>query len=375
LSKPKFLVVGAGFAGAVIARELADAIDCHVDVIDVRPHLAGNAYEKTCSETGAKYHVYGPHIFHTNDARIYDYLSRFTEWLPYKHKVLASVEGVGDVPLPVNADTISLLTGKSIANAEELEVVLAEVRVDIPKPENAWEYALSYYGEQVSELFFRRYSWKMWGIDLRDLPVSVLARIPFRTGTNPYYFDDSFQSMPKAGYTSLIEKMLDHPRISVSLNVRFSKEMELGYSHTFCSMPIDEYYGFEFGELGYRSIVFEHRHGEQFPHEVPTVNFTDTGRYTRKTNWDLYPGLGGGCEALVTYETPCDYRENNMERYYPVKTTDGRFSKIYECYRDVSKANASITFIGRCGQYRYFDMHQVVANSLTIARRFLLARG
>jgi UDP-galactopyranose mutase len=367
----KILVVGAGFSGAVIARELAETGNYHVDVIDKRDHIAGNAYDEIHQETGVRYHKYGPHIFHTNDKRIFDYLSQFTEWLPYQHRVEAWVEGVGHVPLPVNMTTINRLYGLSISSEEELNAYLERVRITCLNPKSASQFLENIYGAVLTELFFSRYTEKMWGLSLREMHSSVVARLPVRKDDNPYYFNDSYQCMPAKGYTHLIGAMLEHEAIAVALNTTFSKSVEKSYSHVFNSMPIDEYFDFEFGELPYRSIKFEHRVAESFSAKVPTVNFTDISPYTRKTNWKLYPGCGGGEKELVTYEEPCDYRDNNMERYYPVKTLSGEPQEIYRKYKRKAETLSNITFVGRCGQYIYYDMHQVVGNSLGIVGGFI----
>lgn len=363
------LVVGAGFAGAVIARELAKH-GYNVDVVDARNHIGGNAYDAIHEQSGARYHVYGPHIFHTSDKSIVDYLSQFTSWMPYHHKVKAIVDELGDVPLPVNLDTINLIYGKKLEAKEEVQDFLAAQAVWCERPENAWEHLLSIYGERLTKLFFEAYTQKMWALSLKDLPASVVARLPVRFDNDPHYFNDSFQMMPEKGYSAVFDAMLDHPRIQVNLSQVYSPSMSKGYYHTFNSMPIDEYFHQRFGELPYRSIIFDHR-CEAFEHDVPTVNFTDDGPYTRKTGWELYPGCGGGHSSLVTYERPCDYKDNDYERYYPVKTVDGWPQERYKQYRELAKTVENVTFIGRCGQYIYYDMHQVIANSLKIAKSFL----
>tara|TARA_R110001592_G_scaffold12335_2_gene59055 strand:+ start:4425 stop:5573 length:1149 start_codon:yes stop_codon:yes gene_type:complete len=370
-SKKKVLVVGAGFSGAVIARELAESGKYFVDVIDKRNHIAGNAYDQIHAVSGARYHKYGPHIFHTNDRKIFDYLSKYTEWIPYQHAVQVLVDGVGAVPMPINLDTINKVYGLELNTEAAAKDFLDSIRLDIERPANAQEYLHSVYGERLTELFFSRYTKKMWGLELLQMSVAVVARIPVNLCKDSRYFKDEFQCMPLKGYTALFENMLGHEYIKVNLGVEFNKNTEGEYSHVFNAMPIDSYYDYCFGELPYRSIKFEHRVGEVFDHDVPTVNFSDSGVYTRKTNWDFYPGCGGGSTSLVTYEIPCDYRDNDMERYYPVKTTDGRPQEIYRQYLELAKQERSLTFIGRCGQYIYYDMHQVVANSLKIANEFL----
>jgi UDP-galactopyranose mutase len=368
--KQRVLVVGAGFSGTVIARELAESGQYEIDVIDKRNHIGGNAYDEIHSVSGARYHKYGPHIFHTNDRRIFEYLSRFTDWLPYQHKVQVLVDGAGTVPMPINLDTINSIYDLDMSTAAEAQCFLDSIKLDIPLPKNAQEYLQSVYGERLTELFFSRYTKKMWGLELAGMSAAVVARIPINLGKDSRYFKDEYQCMPLNGYTALFENMLCHENIKVELGVEFSKSMERAYSHVFNAMPIDSYFDYCFGELPYRSIKFEHRMGEVFNHDVPTVNFSDSGIYTRKTNWDLYPACGNGSSAMITYEIPCDYKDNNMERYYPVKTTDGQPQEIYRQYQELAKKAQSVTFIGRCGQYIYYDMHQVVANSLSIVNDF-----
>lgn len=367
----KVLVVGAGFAGAVIARELAEAGGYRVTVIDRRDHIAGNAYDPVHPNTGARYHKYGPHIFHTNSRQIFEYLSQFTQWLPYRHVVNAVLPDGRAAPMPMNRDTVNVHYGLTLANETEMRAFLETVREPIAEPANAQEHLYSIYGRELTDLFFGRYTSKMWGLELAEMPISLVARLPVRYDSDANYFNDEYQGMPAQGYLSLFEKMLDHPHIEVRLNTAFAVSMEDEYAHVFNSMPIDEYFDNSFGPLPYRSIRFDHRFNEPFDYQVPTVNFTDTGKYTRKTAWPLYPGCGGEVGGHVTYEEPCSYEDNNLERYYPIKTIDGWPQRRYKQYEALAKEKKNMTFIGRCGQYVYYDMHQVVANSLNIAKNFL----
>lgn len=364
-------MVGAGFAGSVIARRLADTGQFQVMVIDRRDHIAGNAYDPIHPHTGTRYHQYGPHIFHSNNMEIVDYLSRFTKWKPYQHRVRAILPNGESAPMPINRETLNRLFDLALVDEEEVKAFLREKREPIETPLNAEEYLRSIYGSELTELFFGRYTQKMWGLALSDTPVSVVARLPVRYSDNPFYFDDKFQMMPANGYLEMFHRILDHENIEVHLETAFCKDMEGDYSHIFNSMPIDEYFDEAFGPLPYRSIKFEHRFSEAFEYDVPTVNFTDTGKYTRKTAWALYPGCEGSVGTHVTYEEPCSYEENNLERYYPIKTIDGWPQRRYKQYEDLSRQKDNMTFIGRCGQYIYYDMHQVVANSLSIAKKFV----
>jgi UDP-galactopyranose mutase len=372
--KKNILVVGAGFAGATIARELADSRRYNVHIIDQRNHIAGNAYDPINSELNLRVHQYGPHIFHTNNQRIFDYLSRFTQWLPYQHKVEAWVDNVGYVPLPINRTTLNIIYQRQLNNEEEVKQFLNSIKCHHSIPANAQQMAENIYGVKLTQLFFARYTQKMWAMSLSELPSDVLARLPVRYDNNNHYFNDTLQAMPKHGYLTLFENLLDHPDIAISLSCGFEKTMEKDYYHVFNSMPIDVYFDEKYGALPYRSIQFIHERVGQHTQPVPTVNFTDEGIYTRQTDWRLYPGcdLGQRSEILLTKEIPCSYEENNFERYYPVKTVAGVPQQIYRQYKSEAEKLSHITFIGRCGQYIYYDMHQVVANSLKIARDFLL---
>lgn len=371
----RYLVVGAGFAGAVVARELAEAGDCTVEVIDSRDHIGGNAFDRTDPETGIRVHVYGPHIFHTSDQTVVDWLSRFTAWLPYRHRVEALVEGHGHVPLPPNRTTLRRLTGLPLPDEAAVRAYLDSVRSRHLQPRNARESAENVYGPGLTELFFARYTRTMWGIALDDLPAAVLARLPVRHDDRDEYFDDTFQAMPRDGYTAMFGRMLDHPAIRVDLSTPWRRGLEDGYDHAFLSLPIDAYFAEAHGPLPYRSIRFHHQRVAGHRQPVPTVNFTDGGRFTRRTDWRLYPGHGGGETALLTTEEPCSYEDNGFERYYPVKTVDGVPQARYERYRAMAAGLDRVTFIGRCGQYRYYDMHQVVANSRQVARGFIGRRS
>ncbi len=371
--KKKILIVGAGFAGATVARELADSGHYKVHVIDQRNHVAGNAYDPIDKDLNLRIHQYGPHIFHTNDENIFVYLSRFTSWLPYEHKVAALVDKAGYVPLPINRITLNKIYQLQLDNEEAVREFLGRIKCNHHKPSNAKEMAENTYGVELTQLFFGRYTKKMWALELSELPAAVLARLPVRYDDNSNYFSDKFQAMPAHGYLSLVENMLDHDDISISLSCTFVKDMEKDYHHIFNSMPIDVYFDHQFGALPYRSVKFIHETVVEHSQPVPTINFTDEGTYTRQTDWRLYPGcdVGGRSKTLLTKEIPCSYEDNNFERYYPVKTVEGGPQKIYRRYRDEAEKLSHVTFIGRCGQYIYYDMHQVVANSLKIANAYI----
>jgi len=331
----RILIVGAGFSGAVIARELAEA-GFEILLIDKRDHSGGNAFDYQ-NEHGIRVHKYGPHIFHTNSKNVYTWLSRFTEWVPYNHKVKALLNDGRFVTLPVNKET-SKIVGF----------------------------------ENVVSTFIRPYSEKMWGMKLEELDPNILQRVPIRDDLNEYYFpNDEFQYMPKDGYSSIFNKILDHPNIELKLNTSFSKKEEVDFDHVFSSMPIDEYYNCVFGALPYRSIIFNYIHVPApfvFPNSV--INFTHSGPQTRVTEWKHFPNHGKN-EAMttITYETPCDYTINNMERYYPVKDMLGDNKRLYLRYKNIK--NDKVTFIGRLGLYAYLDMDQCINSALITAKKFL----
>jgi UDP-galactopyranose mutase len=373
------LVVGAGFAGAVYARELAER-GWQVEVIDRRPHVAGNAFD-TVDATGIRRHVYGPHLFHTSNDRVMEWLRRFTAFLPYEHRVAAYVPSLGRcVPLPVNRATINAVFGETLASAEATRDFLARIAVPIANPANAAEYLQSRIGTTLTDLFFRPYTRKMWGLELEQMAASVVSRIPLRLDEDDRYFPgDRHQGLPQGGYAELIARILDHPLIRVSLGTPFAKAMLRGHAFCFNSMPIDEYFDGALGPLPYRSLRFHHRTepGSYALGDTAQVNFTDDGIHTRQSDWSRLPGhvLRDTGTKTVTLEEPCADRDNDMERYYPVKTSDGRHEALYERYLALAGAERRLQFIGRCGTYRYLDMDQVINQSLQGVRAWLTQAG
>ena len=372
----KILVVGAGFAGAVIARELAEA-GHSITVIDSRNHIAGNAYDYK-NEYGIRVHKYGPHIWHTSNDEAQNWFSKFTDWIPYQHKVMAVLADGEYVPLPINRETINKTLGTNFTTNEEAEAFLEQEREKIPENEitNSQQLIYSTVGKRLCDIFFAPYTKKMWGVGLEELSASVAARIPTKLSDDGLYFPkDKYQAMPLHGYTAAFEKIFDHENIEVQLNTSFSKDMEKDFDHIFNSMPIDVYFDEKFGKLPYRSIKFidvNMNEGVEESLPAPTVNFTTTQKFTRVTEWKNYPGHGSGNGTTsFTYELPCDYTENNEERYYPVKDVDGKYRKNYIQYEKFAKENKpNMTFIGRCGTFQYLDMWMVICQTLKIAREF-----
>ncbi len=372
--KPRVLVVGAGFAGATYARELADG-GYRVDVIDRRGHIGGNAYDAV-ADSGVRVHIYGPHLFHTNSKQIVNWITRFGAFERYEHRVVAALPGGRRVPLPVNRATINAVFGERLATPDEVRDFVRRQAEPIDDPRNAAEYLLSRIGRTLTELFFRPYTRKMWGLDLEDISAAVVKRIPLRFDDEDRFFPgDRYQMLPRDGYRRLFESIFDHPDISVYLNTAFDRAMTQSYAHCFTSMSIDEYFEEAFGPLPYRSIRFHHRDVPQSYRAGPaaTTNYTDDGPFTRETDWSQLPRhvVNPGEAKTVTREEPCDYRENQMERFYPVKTSDQRHEEAYARYAALAAKDTRISFIGRCGTYQYLDMHQVISQSRARAHAWM----
>ena len=304
-------------------------------------------------------------------AHVVDWLQRFGEFVPYQHRVAALLPSAGCdrfAPLPVNRTTVSLVFGVPLADTEAMQRLLASQAVPCAAPRNAAEHLYSRIGTTLTNLFFRPYTEKMWGLDLEDMDAAIVNRIPLRLDDEDRYFPtDTFQIMPRHGFTALFANILDHTNITVALDTPFTRDLARGYDHCFNSMAIDEYYGEEYGPLPYRSIRFHNRAepaGYALGH-TSVVNFTDDRAHTRQTDWSRLPHhAGAGPNKTITLEQPCDYRDNALERYYPVKTSDGRNDATYRRYAARAAAEPALTFIGRCGTYQYLDMHQVINQSL-----------
>lgn len=329
------LIVGSGLSGSVIARKLVSH-KFKVVIIDKRDHIGGNVFDYTNSK-GIRIHKYGPHLFHTNNKKVVDFIQKFSEWLEYKHKVKAILNDGRYVTLPVNKST------KKIVGEEN-----------------------------IIETFFRPYSEKMWGMKLEDLNPDIINRVPSRDDDNEFYFpNDNYQLIPKKGYTDFVKKLTNHKNIEIRLNTCFERKMEKEYDYIFNSMPIDEYYDYKYGKLDYRSIKF---HNIDFPSPkllpVVTVNFTNKSKFTRMTEWKNLPEHGiNENYTTITYEEPCSPQENNNERYYPVKDLIGKNRKIYLKYKKIK--NEKVEFIGRLGLYSYLDMDQCISSALKSSENFL----
>lgn len=365
----RVLVVGAGFAGSTMARQLADA-GVPVTVIDKRAHLGGNAFD-TYDSNGLLIHPYGPHIFHTNAARVFDWLSRFTEWRPYEHRVLAKV-GEGLVPVPINRTTINALYNLNL-DEKGIEQFLDGVKIPVDEIKNSEDLVLSSVGLDLCEKIFRGYTRKQWGLDLSELSAGVAARIPTRINDDDRYFTDSFQAMPKSGYTALFEKMLRHGLIDVRLSTPYRAyiaENPARYCHVVFTGPIDEYFEYRFGHLPYRSLEFEHLHFAEMARfqAVGTVNYPNDYEFTRVTEFKHLTGQVHAGTSIVR-----EYSRSFGEPFYPIPRPESE--AIYQRYKKLAAVTSGVTFLGRLAQYRYYNMDQVVAGALKKAEQIIDSIG
>ena len=356
-----WLVVGAGFAGSVIARQLATQRDESVLVIDRRPHIGGNAYDRY-DRAGILIHQYGPHIFHTNSQAIFDFLSQFTDWRRYEHRVLAHVDGQL-LPIPINLDTVNRLYGLNL-NSEELERWFAEQAEPVDEIKTSEDVVVSKVGRDLFQKFFEGYTKKQWGVYPRELDKSVTSRVPTRTNRDDRYFGDEFQFMPAEGYTRMFERMLDHPNIKIMLQADYAEiKTHVPHRRTIFTGPIDEYFGFRLGKLPYRSLKFRHvTLDEEWHQPVAVVNYPQTEKFTRVTEYKHLTGQVHP-QTSITYE----FSSDTGDPYYPVPRAENQ--ELYKRYEALALATRDVWFVGRLATYRYYNMDQVVGQALATFRR------
>jgi UDP-galactopyranose mutase len=353
-----YLIVGAGFAGSVLAERLANGSGKSVLICDKRPHIGGNAYD-CYNDDGILIHRYGPHIFHTNSRDVFDYLSQFTEWREYQHRVLACVDGML-VPIPINIDTINKLYGLNL-NSLEIKDFYESVREKRDPVKTSEDVVINAVGRELYEKFFRGYTQKQWGLDPSELDASVTARVPTRTNRDSRYFTDHYQAMPRNGYTRMFERMLDSPRIKVMLNCDYNEiEDEIEYGEMIYTGPIDSFFDYRYGELPYRSLEFKHEtHDVEFFQEAPVVNYPNGQAYTRITEFKYLTGQTHR-KTSVVYEFP----KAEGDPYYPVPRPEN--AELYAKYKALADARSDVHFVGRLATYKYYNMDQIVAQALTI---------
>ncbi len=356
-----YLVVGAGYAGSVLAERLAAGAGKDVLVIDRRPHIAGNAFDHY-DDAGILVHRYGPHIFHTNSERVFRYLSRFTEWRPYEHRVRAYVDGKL-LPMPINLDTVNELYGLDLTS-EELVDFLAERAEPVERARTSEDVVVGTVGRDLYKTFFRGYTRKQWGLDPSELDASVTARVPTRTNRDDRYFTDEFQAMPRHGFTRMFERMLDHPNIKVMLNTDLREvERLVPYRRMIYTGPIDEFFDFRYGKLPYRSLDFRFEtHDVPVFQPAPVVNYPNDHEHTRVTEFKYLTGQEHPMTSVV-YEYP----QPEGDPYYPVPRPEN--AVLYKQYKELADATPEVEFVGRLATYKYYNMDQVVAQALAVFDR------
>ncbi|WP_184231413.1 UDP-galactopyranose mutase [Xanthomonas arboricola] len=358
-----YLIIGAGFAGSVLAERLAAGLGKRVLVVDRRPHIGGNAYDFH-DDAGVLIHRYGPHIFHTNAQRIVDYLSNFTQWRPYEHRVLAQV-GEQQVPIPINMTTLNRLYGLQLTTEEDAAAFLASRAEPVADIQTSEDVVINQVGRELYETFFQGYTRKQWGLDPSQLDKSVTSRVPTRTNDDDRYFTDTFQQMPLHGYTRMFERMLDHPNIKVMLNTDYREiRDELDYDQLVYSGPVDEYFDYCYGKLPYRSLRFQHSTVDQEHFQsVATVNYpAEDVAYTRITEYKHLTGQQHPKTSL-THEYP----SAEGDPYYPIPRAEN--AELYRRYERLAAETPNVTFLGRLGTYKYYNMDQVVGQALALFKR------
>lgn len=358
-----YLIVGAGFAGSVLAERLASQAGKKVLIIDKRDHIAGNAYDYY-NEDGILIHKYGPHIFHTNSKEVFEYLGQFTEWRPYEHRVLASVDGQL-VPIPINLTTINQLYGLNL-NSSQVEEFFASKAEKVPQVKTSEDVVVGKVGRELYEKFFRGYTRKQWDLDPSELDASVTARVPTRTNKDDRYFTDTYQAMPLHGYTVMFQKMLSHPNIKIMLNTDYKEVIDMiPHKQLVYTGPIDAYFDYCYGKLPYRSLEFKFETIDKDVFQpTGTVNYPNEQLYTRITDFKYLTGQKHPKTAIV-YEFP----RAEGDPYYPVPRPEN--AEIYKKYQQLAATMTNTYFVGRLATYKYYNMDQVVAQALTTFKKIL----
>jgi UDP-galactopyranose mutase len=362
-----YLIIGAGFAGSVIAERLASVLGKSVLLVDRRPHIGGNAFDHY-NEHGILVHRYGPHIFHTNSREVFEYLSQFTEWRQYEHHVLASVDGQL-LPMPINLDTLNRLYGLNMNSFEAAKFLasMAEVRGPVKTSEDV---VVSKIGRELYEKFFRNYTRKQWDMDPSELDAAVTARVPVRTNRDDRYFTDTYQAMPLHGYTRMFENMLDHPKIKILLNADYREvEDEIPYRNLIFTGPIDEFFDYRYGKLPYRSLHFKHDtiNRPVFQPQA-VVNYPNEHLYTRITEFKYLTGQEHSKTSIV-YEYP----QAEGDPYYPIPRAEN--DATYKRYKALAEQTTGVHFVGRLATYKYYNMDQVTGQALTLFKKLRADRA
>jgi UDP-galactopyranose mutase len=369
MSNKRILLVGAGLSGAVIARKLAEAGHSAV-VLDERAHIAGNCFTERDSDTGVMVHVYGPHIFHTDDEPVWDYVNRFQTFMPYVNRV-KTTSGGRVFLLPINLHTINQFFGKTLRPDEAREFIASLADTSIGEPKTFEEQALKFVGRDLYEAFLKGYTVKQWGCEPSQLPASILKRLPVRFNYDDNYFFHRFQGMPENGYTEMVERILNHERIDVRLGTRFTRPDAASFDHVFYSGPLDGYFDFELGRLGYRTLDFDRFSYNGDYQGCAVMNYGDLDiPYTRITEHKHF-------SPWETHEKSICYREYSRAcgpsdiPYYPIRMADEK--ALLERYVELARTQQNVTFVGRLGTYRYLDMDVTIREALDTGDAYINA--
>ncbi len=360
-----YVIVGAGFAGSVLAERLATKAGKKILILDKRNHIGGNTYDYYNND-GILIHKYGPHIFHTNSKDVFEYLDRFTAWRPYEHRVLASVDGQL-VPIPINLNTINTLYGLNLSS-DQVESFFESRAEAKDKIRTSEDVVVSKVGRELYEKFFKHYTRKQWDLDPSELDASVTARVPTRTNKDDRYFTDTYQAMPLHGYTHLFQNMLSHPNIKIMLNTDYKEILDsIRYKSLIFTGPIDSYFDYCYGKLPYRSLEFqfETMETERFQ-STGTINYPNEQLYTRITEFKYLTGQKHSKTSLV-YEYP----KAEGDPYYPIPRPEN--AELYKKYQLLAATTPNVYFTGRLGTYKYYNMDQVVAQSLTLFKKLMFS--
>lgn len=370
MSNKRILLVGAGLSGAVIARKLAEAGHSAV-VLDERAHIAGNCFTERDSDTGVMVHVYGPHIFHTDDEPVWDYVNRFQTFMPYVNRV-KTTSGGRVFLLPINLHTINQFFGKTLRPDEARQFIASLADTSIGEPKTFEEQALKFVGRDLYEAFLKGYTVKQWGCEPSQLPASILKRLPVRFNYDDNYFFHRFQGMPENGYTEMVERILNHERIEVRLGTRFTRPDAASFDHVFYSGPLDGYFDFELGRLGYRTLDFDRFSYNGDYQGCAVMNYGDLDiPYTRITEHKHF-------SPWETHEKSICYREYSRAcgpsdiPYYPIRMADEK--ALLERYVELARTQQNVTFVGRLGTYRYLDMDVTIREALDTADAYINAQ-
>lgn len=367
----RFLIIGAGFSGCVLAHQLTSSLDCSIEIWDERNHLGGNCYTERDAETGIMVHQYGPHIFNTDKKYIWDYVNSFVEFRPYVHRVKAK-SGDSIFSMPVNLHTINQFFNKNFTPNEAKAFLETKADKTITDPQNFEEQALSFIGRELYEGFFYGYTKKQWGCEPKELPASFLKRIPVRFNYDDNYHNNIFTGIPVDGYTAVMEKMTDNPAIEIILNKKFVPGSDsIGFDHVFYTGPIDAFFNYQFGRLGYRTVTFEKSIADGDFQGSSQMNYCDQRiPYTRITEHKHFTPWENHEKTICFTEFSKETGTDDLP-YYPKRLAVDK--ELLMKYRALAVEQQAVTFLGRLATYRYMDMHHVIEEAIDTAKKFILS--